>query len=61
MKQYPLDEQAMFHDLRGLMQIHTVNHNCGLVTDDMPLGEGVYKALNYVLDLACLLYTSRCV
>lgn len=52
MKQYPLDEQAMFHDLRGLMQIHTVNHNCGLVTDDMPLGEGVYKALNYVLDLA---------
>lgn len=52
MNHYPLDEKAMFESLRGLMQIHTINHNCGPVTDEMPLGEGVYHALQYVLNLA---------
>ena len=51
MKQYPLDESAMLKDLRGLMQIPTVNHNCGEVNDQMPLGKGVYDALCYMLDL----------
>lgn len=51
MNHYPLDEKAMMADLRGLMQIHTINHDCGPVTDKMPLGEGVYRALEYVLAL----------
>lgn len=52
MNTYPLNEQEMFNDLRGLLQIHTINHNCGPGTEEMPLGEGVYNALQYVLKLA---------
>ena len=48
MNHYPLDEKAMFADLRGLLQIESTNHNCGPVTEEMPLGEGVYRALQYV-------------
>ena len=51
MRTYPLDEKAMMADLRGLMQIRTINHDCGPVTPDKPLGEGVYNALEYVLGL----------
>ena len=41
MNTYPLNEEQMFKDLRGLMQIKTINRNCGPMTDQMPLGEGV--------------------
>ncbi len=49
MNRYPLDEAAMFQDLRGLLQIVSTNRNCGPVTEDAPLGEGVRQALEYVL------------
>ena len=52
MNTYPLNEEQMFKDLRGLMQIKTINRNCGPMTDQMPLGEGVYNALQYVAGLA---------
>lgn len=51
MKQHKLDENSMFEDLRGLMQIKSVNHDCGELSDSMPLGKGVYDALEYVLRL----------
>ena len=33
MNTYPLNEEQMFKDLRGLMQIKTINRNCGPMTD----------------------------
>lgn len=51
MKHYPLNEKQFLADLRGLLQIKSVNGGCGPVTDEAPLGKGVYDALEYMLAL----------
>lgn len=51
MKKYFLNEDAFMKDLKGLMQIKTVNRNCGKMDEKTPLGEGVYNAIQYLLDL----------
>ncbi|MCI8649641.1 MAG: M20 family metallopeptidase [Anaerotruncus sp.] len=51
MKQYPFAEEQFLQDLRGLLQIRSVNGDNGPVTPEAPLGEGVYKALDYMLTL----------
>ena len=51
MKRFTLDEQAFFADLRGLLQIQSVNGDCGPVSERAPLGRGINDALEYMLAL----------
>ena len=51
MVRYTLQEEQMLEDLRGLLKIKSVNGECGEVTAQAPLGEGVYDAIEYMLSL----------
>lgn len=51
MKRYPLDERTVLEDLQGLMEIRSTSRDCGEITEEMPLGKGVYDALSYVVSL----------
>ena len=49
MKQFTLDEQAFLQDLAGLLRIRSVNGDCGPVSPFAPLGEGVSRAIDYMM------------
>lgn len=51
MKTYPIDQKAFLADLQGILCIKSVTGDCGPVTEQAPLGQGVYDALNYMLTL----------
>ncbi len=51
MVEYTLREEQMLEDLRGLLKIKSVNGECGEVTAQAPLGQGVYDAIEYMLSL----------
>lgn len=49
---YELNKKEFFKDLKGLLQIKTVNGDAGLKTDLAPLGEDINEAIEYMLELA---------
>ncbi|MCI9234350.1 MAG: M20 family metallopeptidase [Anaerotruncus sp.] len=51
MKQYPWEEAQFINDLKGLLKIRSVNGDCGPVSERAPLGQGIYDAIEYMLDL----------
>lgn len=51
MLHFELPEQQMLKDLRGLLKINSVNGDCGEVTPEVPLGKGVYDAIEYMLSI----------
>ena len=51
MKQYQIDKEQFISDLQGLLRIKSVRFDCGPETEKAPLGQGIYDAIEYMLDL----------
>ena len=51
MKTFPLDEGRLLEDISGLLRIKSVTGDCGPVTAQAPLGQGIYDAVEYLLSL----------
>lgn len=51
MKTYQFDQEAFTKDLQALLRIRSVRGDCGPVTEQAPLGQGIYDALEYMLNL----------
>ncbi|MEM1483897.1 Sapep family Mn(2+)-dependent dipeptidase [Oscillospiraceae bacterium PP1C4] len=51
MKQFPLNEQQLLDDLKGLLRIKSVNGDCGEVSEKALLGAGINEAIEYMLAL----------
>ena len=48
---YKLNKEYFLNDLKGLLQIKTVNDDAGVKTNMAPLGEDMNKAIEYMLKL----------
>ncbi len=48
---YKLDKENFLKDLKGLLQIKTVNGDAGVKTTAAPLGENINKAIEYMVEL----------
>ena len=51
MKQYQIDKEQFISDLQGLLRIKSVRFDCGPETEKAPLGQGIYDAIEYMLEL----------
>lgn len=51
MKTYQLDQEAFIKDLQSLLRIKSVREDCGPVTEQAPFGQGIYDALNFMVEL----------
>lgn len=51
MKTYQFDQEAYIRDLQSLLRIKSVREDCGPVTEQAPLGQGIYDALDFMLEL----------
>lgn len=48
---YKCNMQELLTDLNGLMKIESTNNAAGKITKEAPLGEGIKRAIDYVLSL----------
>lgn len=51
MKTYQLDQEAFIKDLQALLRIKSVRDDCGPVTEQASLGQGIYDALDFMVKL----------